>query len=86
MIYIATNLHGRGIKHGTAFEDRLDLLSYVDEITAFTETVVNSRDNIDTLCDKLIDRGMGCGSRSHARVSRREAHDLVRNGALPYGF
>ena len=82
MIYIATNVHGRGIKHVIAFEDRLDLLSYVEEVTAFTETVVNSRDNIDTLCE-MIDAATPWPI---ARVSRRGAHDLVRNGALRCGF
>lgn len=56
----------------TRFSDKRDLLQYADNVTAFTETVINNRDNIATICDKLFDMGPGYGSRYHQRASYYE--------------
>ena len=32
MIYIATDIHGRGIKYINAFDSRLDFWAYADEV------------------------------------------------------
>jgi len=89
MIYIATDIHGRGVRHVTAFDDRTDFFKYVQEVH---ERRSNGEDwprqsySIDRLCDCLYDRGIGFGSRSHRRVSRRDAHKFTRNGAERIAF
>jgi hypothetical protein len=81
MIYIATDINGRGIKHVTAFEDRAEFYGYVDEVLAFNDATPKRSDSIATLCDHLYDHGVGFGARSHHRVDVREARFLVRQGA-----
>jgi hypothetical protein len=71
MIYIATDINGRGIKHVTAFEDRAEFYGYVDEVLAFNDATPKRSDSIATLCDHLYDH----------RVDVREARFLVRQGA-----
>ena len=85
MIYIATDIHGQGVKHVTAFDDRLDLWAYADEVLSCHNVNPCWSDSIDQLCDKLYDNGIGSGSRHHSRVSRREAKQLIRNGAKSSG-
>ena len=34
MIYIATNEHGQGVRHVTAFDNRADFLNYAGEVLA----------------------------------------------------
>lgn len=85
MIYIATDIHGSGVKHIEAFDNRISLLKYAAEVTAMQETNVLSRDTIADLCDKLYDTGTGFGARHHFRVSRKDAKQFIRNGAEDIG-
>jgi len=87
MIYIATNEHGRGIRHVTAFDNRDALHSYALEVMAWHADShrLNGRPSINAICDALYDAGVGHGSRSHHRVSRGEAALLVRAGVSAYG-
>jgi len=81
MIYIATNIHGRGVRHISAFENRADLLSYACEVLAMTDSYPRNRASIDELCEALSDNGIGFGARSHRRVSRKQAIEHIRDGA-----
>ena len=85
MIYIATNIAGRGVKHITAFGDKKDLAEYAGELLACSDESVNFSDCINTLCFKMYDMGIGFGSRSHFRVTRNEAKDYIRWGATAVG-
>lgn len=87
MIYIATDEHGRGIRHVTAFYSRDALHSYALGIMAWhaDSHLLNGRPSISAICDALYDAGVGFGSRSHRRVSRREAALLIRSGVSSYG-
>ena len=80
-IYVATNVHGQGVTVVTGFNGKDDLIAYADNILACTDTRVNYSDSIATVCDKLFDMGPGYGARHHARVSRKEAIELIRGGA-----
>ena len=89
MIYIATDIAGRGVRHVLAFDNRLDFYRYALEVIERA----NNGDrwprrsySVDRLCDCLFDRGVGFGSRSHRRVSRRDAYRLARDGAERVGF
>lgn len=89
MIYIATSIHGRGIRHVTAFDNRADFFNYVNKVVEramLGERFPRVSYSIDRLCDCLYDRGVGFGSRSHRRVSRRDAYQLVRDGAERIAF
>jgi hypothetical protein len=82
MIYIATDIHGRGtIQHVTAYEDRAEFYRHVDEVLACNDATPKRSDSIATLCEHLYDHGVGIGARSHHRVDVREARFLVRQGA-----
>lgn len=87
MIYIATNEHGRGIRHVTGFEDRDALHSYACEVMACHSDnhLLNGRPSISAICDALYDTGPGFGARSHHRVSRKIAEQLIRDGVKSYG-
>jgi hypothetical protein len=87
MIYIATNEHGRGIRHVTAFEDRDALHSYALDAMAFhaDNHLLNGRPSISDICDALTDNGVGFGSRSHHHVSRKDAEWLIRAGVSSHG-
>tara|TARA_R100001369_G_scaffold50067_1_gene76800 strand:+ start:1003 stop:1272 length:270 start_codon:yes stop_codon:yes gene_type:complete len=85
MIYIATNIAGKGVKHITAFDNKKDLVSYFDDLTACSETTVFFSDCINTLCEKMYDTGVGFGSRSHFRVARNEAKQYIKWGASAVG-
>jgi hypothetical protein len=80
MIYIATNVHGQGVKIVSAFKSRLDFMVYADEITATANTKINQNDSITTICEKLYDMGMGHGARTHSRISREEAVAHIQDG------
>jgi hypothetical protein len=80
MIYIATEEHGRGIRHVTAFDDRLDFLAYADEVLACNDagSMIRSKSSsIQQICDALYDNGIGFGARHHRRISRNEAIELI---------
>ena len=79
MIYIATNEHGQGVRHVTAFDDRDDFLAYADEVLACNDAsaMLRGRPTIARICEALYDGGPGSGSRSHSRISRDEAQELV---------
>tara|TARA_R110002033_G_scaffold12556_2_gene38048 strand:- start:694 stop:993 length:300 start_codon:yes stop_codon:yes gene_type:complete len=81
MIYIATDIHGRGIKYINAFDSKLDFWAYADEVLSCRDAHPKRSDTIDTLCEHLYDSGFGFGARSHHRVSRLDAAQLIRNGA-----
>ena len=85
MIYIATNITSKGVKHITAFEDKKDFNNYAQELLSCSNTNVNPADSIDTLCSKLYDTGIGYGSRFHFRVSRKEAKKYIKLGAKSSG-
>jgi len=88
MIYIATDIHGRGIGHITAYDSRNDFLStalqWLDRSDRYF--LINARSSINDICDALHDHGPGLGARTHHRVTRREAFKLVRDGVKPSGF
>lgn len=79
MIYIATNEHGQGVRHVTAFDNRADFLAYADEVLAChnNNALLRGRPSIALICEALDDNGPGFGSRSHSRISREEAQALV---------
>ena len=79
MIYIATNEHGQGGRHVTAFDDRADFLAYADEVLACDDASVmlRGKPSISRICEALYDSGPGHGSRSHSRISRDEAQELA---------
>ena len=79
MIYIATNEHGQGVRHVTAFDDRADFLVYADEVLACDDAsaMLRGKPSIARICEALYDGGPGSGSRSHSRISRDEAQELV---------
>jgi hypothetical protein len=83
MFYIATDMHGRGIRFVTAFDKRADLWGYAVLFEASSYGAPKRADSIPTLCDKLCDKGPGIGSRSHHRVNRADAKRLISNGANP---
>jgi len=82
-IYMATTLAGRGVWHNIVceFKNKADLLNYASEVLSCTGTDVYASDSIDDICDKLYDEGPGTGSRSHRRISRRDAQAVIRAGA-----
>lgn len=82
MIYIATDIHGQGVKHVTAFDDLADLHTYACETMAFHNDnwKLQGRPTIGDICEALYDTGIGIGARSHYRVSYRQAKEFVRNG------
>lgn len=79
MIYIATNEHGQGVRHVTAFDDRADLLAYSVGVLCGDDAIamLRGRPSIARICEALYDNGPGSGSRSHSRISRDEAQELV---------
>ena len=79
MIYIATNEHGQGVRHVTAFDDRADFLAYAADMLACNDAnaMLCGRPTIARICEALYDNGPGFGSRSHSRISRDEAQELV---------
>ena len=79
MIYIATNEHGQGIRHVTAFDDRADFLNYASDVLACHNdwAMLRGRPSIARICEALYDNGPGFGARSHSRISRDEAQELV---------
>lgn len=87
MIYIATDIHGRGVRHIIAFDNREDLYRYAEKVTERCgERLPRASYSIERLCECLYDRGIGFGARSHRRVSRRDAYRLARDGAERHGF
>lgn len=85
MIYIATDEHGKGVKHITPFDNRLDFLNYADDVLAFNgrNYMIRRRaSSIDTICEALYDNGIGFGARHHFRVSRKDAKKYLKNGAI----
>jgi hypothetical protein len=81
MIYIATDIHGRGIRHVTSFQNKTELLNYAFDVLSSSDTEPATSDTITDLCEKLYDKGIGVGARSHSRVSRQDAVTLIRCGA-----
>ena len=80
VIYIATDEHGKGVRHVTPFYSRADLLSYAWKVMACKDGnyKLNGRPNIDDICDALYDSGPGFGSRSHYRISAKDAKNIGR--------
>ena len=72
MFYIATYECGRGVRHITPFNNKLDFLVYADQVLGMTNTVLNNSDSIATICEKLHANGTGHGSRFHYRISMSE--------------
>jgi hypothetical protein len=88
MIYIATDIHGRGLSYIAAYDSRTDFLStalqWLDRSDRYF--LINARSSIDDICDALRDSGAGFGARSHHRITRREAFKLARDGIKTSGF
>ncbi len=78
-IYIATNVHGRGVKAVTQFAGKKELVEYASVMLAYTNEGVYASDTVNDICYKLTDVGMGRGARTHARVSRVVALALVKS-------
>lgn len=81
-IFIATDIHGRGVRHVAAFAGKADLLQYAHEYSTFVESLAT----VAEICEAMADKGIGFGSRSHRRVTLRETRALVRNGAETIDF
>ena len=83
MIYIATDEHGKGVRHVTLFYNRLDFLNYADDVLATNARnymIRRRASSIDTICEALYDNGIGFGARHHFRVSRKDAKKHLANG------
>jgi hypothetical protein len=86
-IYVATDIHGRGVRHITAFDTKAELFSYAwNEKARSGVNLPKAKHNIDDILHCLYDSGIGFGARNHYRVSRREAHRLARAGAERHCF
>ena len=83
MLYIATDIHGKGVRYISAFENRYDFMCYATRY-AWGDRRVYKSDTIATICDKLYDKAVGYGSRDHYRVNRQEARALIRNGVISF--
>tara|TARA_R110002012_G_scaffold275260_2_gene461806 strand:+ start:379 stop:645 length:267 start_codon:yes stop_codon:yes gene_type:complete len=84
MIYIATDEHGKGVRHVMLFYNRLDFLNYADDVLATNARnymIRRRASSIDTICEALYDNGIGFGARHHFRVSRKDAKKHLANGA-----
>lgn len=88
MIYIATDIAGKGIRFVTAYDSRTDFYNYAAEVAdrGRADDWPKYGYTIEEICHFLRDRGIGFGSRTHRRISREEAHKLVRQGVDGYGF
>jgi hypothetical protein len=89
MFYIATTIHGRGVRFITGLENKEEFYAFVDDDFArrnASDSRVKKSATIDDLCAALYDNGPGTGSRSHRRISRKDAIEALENGAEPNGF
>jgi len=88
MIYIATDIHGRGTRHVFAYDSRDDFArtakQWLDRSDGYFQ--IKARSTVNDICDALFDSGQGFGARSHRRVSRKEALRLKRDGVNSHGF
>ena len=88
MIYIATDIHGRGYQHVVAYADVTDFrrtaFTWLDRSDAAWE--IKSRSTIQDVCHALRDAGTGFGARSHRRVDYKEALKLKRDGVATHGY
>ena len=87
MIYIATDEHGKGVRHVTSFHNRLDFLNYAYEVLATNarnHMIRRRASSIDTICEALDDSGIGFGARHHFRISRKDAKKYLKNGVNFY--
>ena len=88
MFYIATEVHGRGYQHVTAYDDihefKVSALKWLERNDAASE--IKSRSTIDDICHAMRDAGPGFGARSHRRVDYKEALKLKRDGVETYGY
>jgi hypothetical protein len=79
MIYIGTDIHGRGLCYVVAYENRKEFKRvarrWLERSDAFFE--IKARSTIDDICHALRDHGPGFGSRSHRRIDRAEALKLL---------
>jgi hypothetical protein len=86
MIYIATDIHGRGYRHVVAYDDIKEFRNVASSWLERRGMHIKSRATVDEVCEALYDAGPGFGARSHRRVSRKEAYVLKRDGAQTYMF
>lgn len=88
MIYVATDIHGRGYLHVVAYDDVAEFrnvaLKWLESRDAAWE--ITARSTIDDVCHALRDAGPGFGARSHRRVSRADALKMKREGVTTYAF
>ena len=88
MIYIETEIHGRGTRHVCAYNSREDFArtakQWLDRSNQYF--AIKSRSSVSDICDALRDSGPGFGARSHRRVTREEALRLQRDGIESHGF
>tara|TARA_R110000868_G_scaffold33953_11_gene122929 strand:- start:321 stop:590 length:270 start_codon:yes stop_codon:yes gene_type:complete len=73
MIYIATQVNGKGFSGVTEFCGLADFHNYVSEVLSCCEAQPKARETVGSLCDLLADQGPGFGARWHYRISRRDA-------------
>jgi len=78
-IYIATDEAGKGIRHITEFDNRLDLLVYADGELSCTDIFISQKATISDILESLYDHGIGFGQRSHRRIYRREAIKILKD-------
>ena len=88
MIYVATDIHGRGYRHIAAYNNveafRRAALTWLERCDAGWE--IKSRSTIDDICHAMRDAGSGFGARSHRRVDYKKALKLKRDGVETYGY
>lgn len=82
-IYILTIENGKGVSHNHVqeFRGRLDFLNYADNVLSRTSTQLKTRATVAEICEALVDRGPGFGSRWSSRCTREEAKRRIRAGA-----
>jgi len=78
-IYIATDEAGKGIRHITEFDSRLDLLMYANSEISCTDIFISQKATIPDILESLYDHGIGFGQRSHRRISRQDAIKMLKD-------
>ena len=84
-VYLCSNTEDRLALTYNAWNQFMQA-QYADDVTACTNTNILRSDNIDDICHKLMDVGMGFGMRRHSRISRKEAKRHVSQGVESCGM
>lgn len=77
-IYILTIENGKSVSHNHVQEfcGRKDFLKYAENVLCRSDTRLRADATIAEICDALVDRGPGIGSRWSSRI-RAGAHNLT---------